>query len=49
MTVIQFFETTVDDGALPVTAYLELLNRHVRKNVGFVDPTPVHALTFGQK
>ena len=49
MSGIQFFEATIDDQLLPVTAYLDLLNKHGFRNVDFVSMTPVHALTYGQK
>ena len=49
MTGIQFFEATIDDQLLPVTTYLDLLNRHGFKNVDSVSITPVHALIYGQK
>ena len=49
MSGIQFFEATIDDQLLPVRVYVDLLNRHDFKNVGVVELTPVHALTYGQK
>ena len=49
MSGIQFFEATINDQLLPVKTYVDLLNRHGFKNVGTVEITPVHALTYGQK
>ena len=49
MTGIQYFEATIGDQLLPIKAYVELLNRHGFQNVGTVELTPVHALTYGQK
>ena len=49
MSGIQFFEATIDDQLLPVKAYMDLLNRHGFTNVGVVELTPVHALTYGQR
>jgi hypothetical protein len=49
MAGIQHFEATIDDQMLPIKAYVELLNRHGFRNVGTVELTPVHALTYGQK
>ncbi len=49
MSGIQFFEATIDDQPLPTQTYVDLLNRHKFRNVGVVDLTPVHALTYGQK
>lgn len=49
MSGIQFFEAQIDDQLLPVSAYLDLLNRHGFGDVGTVPLTPVHAITFGTK
>ena len=49
MSGIQFFEATIDDQLLPVSVYVDLLKRHHFNDVGVVELTPVHALTYGQK
>ena len=49
MSGIQFSEATIDDHLLPVKTYVDLLNRHGFRNVGVVELTPVHALTYGQR
>lgn len=49
MSGIQFFEAQIDDQLLPVAAYLGLLQRHGFKNVGSLELTPVHAVTYGVK
>lgn len=49
MSGIQFFEAQIDDQLLPVSSYLDLLERHDFREVGTVPITPVHALSFGTK
>ncbi len=48
MCGIQFFEAQIDDQLLPRTAYDDLLARHGFTDVGSVQLTPMHALTFGR-
>ena len=49
MTGIQFFEAQIDDQLLPRSAYDDLLTRHGFTDLGSVDLTPVHALTWGRR
>ncbi len=49
MTGIQFFEAQIDDQLLPRSAYDELLTRHGFTDLGSVELTPVHALTWGRR
>ena len=49
MSGVQFFEALIDDQLLPVAAYLELFERHGFQDVGVVELTPVHAITYGKK
>lgn len=49
MTGIQFFEAQIDDQLLPRSAYDALLQRHGFTDLGSVDLTPVHALTWGRR
>lgn len=46
---IQFFEAQIDDQLLPRRAYDELLDRHGFTDLGSVELTPVHALTWGRR
>ncbi len=48
MCAIQFFEAQIDDQLLPRTAYDELLTRHGFTDLGSVQLTPMHALTYGR-
>ncbi|HEX7355423.1 MAG TPA: hypothetical protein VF288_11395, partial [Mycobacteriales bacterium] len=48
MSGIQFFEAQIDDQLLPRSAYDDLLARHGFVEVGHVDISPVHALTYGR-
>jgi len=48
MSGIQFFEAQIDDQLLPRTAYDALLARHGFIEIGHVDLTPVHAITYGR-
>ena len=48
MCGIQFFEAQIDDQLLPRTAYDELLARHGFTDIGSVQLTPMHALTFAR-
>lgn len=49
MSGIQFFEAQIDDQLLPTEFFVELLRRHGFRDVGSVDLTPTHALTFGRR
>lgn len=49
MSGIQFFEAQIDDQLLPTAFFVELLRRHGFRDVGSVDLTPTHALTFGRR
>jgi hypothetical protein len=49
MTGIQFFEAQIDDQLLPRAAYDGLLARHGFVDIGSVQLTPMHALTFGRR
>lgn len=48
MSGIQFFEAQIDDQLLPRVAYDDLLQRHAFTDIGHVDLTPMHAVTFGR-
>ena len=49
MTGIQFFEAQIDDQLLPRAAYDDLLTRHGFADLGSVQLTPMHALTYGRR
>jgi len=49
MAGIQFFEARIDDQLLPVSAYLEMLERHDFRDIGSFELTPVHAVTYAQR
>ncbi len=49
MTGIQFFEAQIDDQLLPRAAYDDLLTRHGFTDLGSVQLTPMHALTYGRR
>lgn len=49
MCGIQYFEALIDDQLLPTQAFVDLLGKHGFKEVGCVDVTPVHAITWGRK
>jgi SAM-dependent methyltransferase len=49
MTGIQFFEAQIDDQLLPRAAYDDLLTRHGFTELGSVQLTPLHALTYGRR
>ncbi|GMR01989.1 MAG: class I SAM-dependent methyltransferase [Acidimicrobiia bacterium] len=49
MSGIQYFEALINDQLLPIKYYLELLTRHGFRDVGVVEMTPVHAITYGTK
>ncbi|MFP4635489.1 MAG: class I SAM-dependent methyltransferase [Nitriliruptoraceae bacterium] len=49
MSGIQFFEAQIDDQLLPRRVYDDLLERHGFTDLGAVDLTPVHALTWGRR
>ncbi|HVM12856.1 MAG TPA: class I SAM-dependent methyltransferase [Egibacteraceae bacterium] len=48
MAGIQFFEAQIDDQLLPRRAYDDLLARHGFTDLGSLDLTPMHALTWGR-
>lgn len=48
MSGIQFFEAQIDDQLLPRRAYDELLTRHGFRDIGSVELTPMHAITYGR-
>lgn len=48
MSGIQFFEAQIDDQLLPRAAYDELLARHGLTDIGSVQLTPMHAITYAQ-
>jgi len=48
LAAIQFFEAQIDDQLLPRRVYDELLTRHGFTDLGHLDLTPVHAVTFGR-
>lgn len=48
MCGIQFFEAQIGDQLLPRTAYDDLLDRHGFEDIGHVDISPMHALTYGR-
>ncbi len=49
MSGIQFFEAQIDDQLLPTQFYIDLLERHGFRDVGSLDLTPTHALTYGRR
>jgi SAM-dependent methyltransferase len=49
MSGIQFFEAQIDDQLLPRAAYDDLLARHGFTDLGWVQLTPMHALTWGRR
>jgi SAM-dependent methyltransferase len=49
LAAIQFFEAQIDDQLLPRSAYDELLTRHGFVELGHLDLTPVHAVTFARR
>ncbi|HEY0127520.1 MAG TPA: class I SAM-dependent methyltransferase [Blastococcus sp.] len=49
MSGIQFFEAQIDDQLLPRAAYDDLLTRHGFTDLGSVQLTPMHALTYGRR
>jgi SAM-dependent methyltransferase len=49
MTGIQFFEAQIDDQLLPRKAYDGLLARHGFVDIGSVQLTPMHAVTYGRR
>lgn len=49
MSGIQFFEAQIDDQLLPRSAYDDLLRRHGFRDLGHVELSPVHAITYGRK
>jgi len=48
MSGIQFFEAQIDDQLLPRAAYDELLTRHGFTDLGWMQLTPMHAVTYGR-
>jgi SAM-dependent methyltransferase len=49
MSGIQFFEAQIDDQLLPRSAYDDLLIRHGFTDIGWVQLTPMHAVTWGRR
>jgi SAM-dependent methyltransferase len=49
MCGIQFFEAQLGAQLLPTRAFVDLLIRHGFQDVGSLNLTPVHALTYGRK
>lgn len=49
MTGIQYFEAQIDDQLLPRATYDDLLTRHGFTDLGSVQLTPMHALTWGRR
>ncbi len=49
MSGIQFFEALIDDQLLSSSYYLDLFKSHGFEDIGVVDLTPVHAITYGHK
>lgn len=49
MAGIQFFEAQIDDQLLSRSTYDELLTRHGFTDLGSVELTPVHAVTWGRR
>jgi SAM-dependent methyltransferase len=49
LAAIQFFEAQIDDQLLPRRTYDELLTRHGFVDLGHLDLTPVHAVTFARR
>jgi ubiquinone/menaquinone biosynthesis C-methylase UbiE len=48
MSGIQLFEAQIDDQLLPRTAYDDLLTRHGFTDIGHLELTPMHAVTYGR-
>jgi len=48
MSGIQFFEAQIDDQLLPRVAYDDLLARHGFTDLGWLQLTPMHAVTYGR-
>jgi ubiquinone/menaquinone biosynthesis C-methylase UbiE len=48
MSGIQYFEAQIDDQLLPRRAYDELLDRHGFTDLGSLEISPMHALTWGR-
>jgi ubiquinone/menaquinone biosynthesis C-methylase UbiE len=48
MSGIQFFEAQIDDQLLPRRAYDDLLARHGFRDLGSLQLTPMHAMTFAR-
>ncbi|ATG51221.1 hypothetical protein CFK38_06540 [Brachybacterium vulturis] len=49
MSGVQFFEAQIDDQLLPRTAYDDLLRRHDFTDLGWIQLTAAHAVTFGRR
>ncbi len=49
MCGIQFFEAQIDDQLVPQPFYAELLAKHGFNDIGSVQLTPMHALTFARR
>lgn len=48
MSGIQFFEAQIDDQLLPRAAYDDLLARHGFRDLGSLQLSPVHAVTYAR-
>ncbi len=49
MSGIQLFEAQIDDQLLPRSAYDDLLTRHGFTELGSLELTPMHAITWGRR
>lgn len=49
MCGIQFFEAQIDDQLLPRASYDQLLSRHGFIDIGSVQLTPMHAITYARR
>ena len=49
MLGVQFFEGMIDDQLMPTQAFVDLLDKHGYADVGTVEMTPLHTLTFGRR
>lgn len=49
MSGIQFYEAMIGDQLLPTQAFVDLLRRNRFREVGSIDVTPVHAVTYGMR
>ena len=49
MSGVQFFEAQIDDQLLPRSRYDQLLKRHGFAELGNIELTPIHAVTYARK